>query len=266
MILISFGGTTTACVVVGFLSKSLLSHWFKKELEAYKAKVNHENATALENFKAELQKNSKHEDREFELEKIMNDYKGPFIHAIYDLQSRIFNIVERNLTHIYYRNGNEAEREYVLKNTTFVIAQFFAWNEIIRKEIHFIEFKLIEKTKELSDLQDKIYSLWQTDLYQDKFVVWAGEQRGIGEVMIENNNDKLTCIGYAKFLKVLSDEKEPLLSKLQDKIKTLVETEHFNFRRLIDIQNALIDTLGFLDPNFVRFPKDTRGYIVKITL
>ncbi|WP_392339218.1 hypothetical protein [Moritella marina] len=261
VLIVSFGGTVTALAAVAFLSKKLLGHWFSKELEGYKENIKHENTLALESVKTELQKDLKNEDRSYELEQIMNSYKAPLIHAAYDLQSRIYNIVKQGLVFVYYTSGDKSQKEYVLNNTVFVISQFFAWNEIIRKEIQFIEFANIEKTKSLSDLQDKVYSLWQTDGYHDDFYIWAGDQRGIGEVMIDSSNGKLVSLGYAKFLKVIEKGQEPLLVKLQDKVKVLFESEEIDTTRLIDIQHSLIDILTFLDPSYVRFPENTRSYI-----
>ncbi|MBT2949663.1 hypothetical protein ACEO96_18920 [Vibrio anguillarum] len=261
VMLVSFGGTAVALSTAAFLSKKLLGHWFNKELEEYKAKIGHENSIALESVKTDLQKALKQDERSYELEKIMSSYKGPLIHAVYDLQSRIYNIVKKNLINVYYTRGDNSQKEYVLNNTAFLIAQFFAWNEIIRKEIQFIEFDNIENTRSLSDLKDQVYSLWQTDSYDDDFYIWAGDQRGIGEVMIDFTNGKLTSIGYAEFLKVLDRGKEPLLIKLQEKVKGLLESDEIDNDRLIGIQHSLIDMLKFLDPECIRFPKKARSYI-----
>ena len=48
--LVSIGGTATALLFVGFLSKSLISHLFNKEMESYKSKISHENNIELEGY------------------------------------------------------------------------------------------------------------------------------------------------------------------------------------------------------------------------
>lgn len=201
--LVSIGGTTTALLVVGFLSKSLIGHIFNKEMESYKSKLSHENNIAIEEIKAELLRSAKKEDRTIEYEQVMKRYQGPLLHAVYDLQSRLYNIIVQGLINAYYIHGNDSEKEYVVNNTVFVIAQYFAWTEIIRREIQFIDFRDLVNTKKLSELRDNIYGLWQTDGYSDLFRVWAGEQRAIGELMVEEKNNQLTCIGYAAFLNKL---------------------------------------------------------------
>jgi len=259
--LVSIGGTATALLIAGFLSKSLLTHLFAKEMESYKSKINHENSVALEAIKAELQQSAKKEDRLVEYEKVMKRYQGPLLHAVYDLQSRLFNIIMQGLIEVYFINGKEHERDYVINNTVFVIAQYFAWTEIIRKEIQFIDFRSSEKTKKMSELRDNIYSLWQTDRFHDLFRIWAGEQRAIGELMIEERNNHLNCIGYASFLKKLQNNQEPLFAKLQSDVIALSESVSDSYPRLTEIQHALIDILNYLDPEYIRFPKECRSYV-----
>lgn len=188
----------------------------------------------------------------------MKKYQGPLLHAVYDLQGRLFNIIKQGLIEVYFINGKDHERDYVVNNTVFVIAQYFAWTEIIRKEIQFIDLQSSGKTKQLSELQDNIYGLWRTDSFHDLFRIWAGEQRAIGELMIEERNDHLDCVGYAGFLKKLQDHQEPLIAKLQSDVIALSENVSISYPRLTEIQHALIDILDYLDPEYVRFSKERR--------
>ncbi len=261
--LISIGGTTTALLIAGSLSRSLLTHFFAKEMESYKSKLNHENSVALEALKAELQQSAKTEDRLVEYDQVMKRYQGPLIHAVYDLQSRLFNILVRGFIAVYFVDGNDHERKYVVNNTVFVIAQYFAWTEIIRNEIQFLDFRSAAQTRNLSELRDNIYHLWQTDVFDDSFRIWAGEQRAIGELMIEERDKRLTCIGYAGFLKKLEDGREPLFTQLQADVVALTESGSASHPRLTEIQNSLIDLLKYLDPDYLRFPEKRRTYVAK---
>jgi len=259
--LVSIGGTTTALLVIGFLSKSLVIHIFNREIERYKSQLNYENNIAIEKIKAELSRSAKNEDRTIEYELIMKRYKGPLLHAVYDLQSRLYNIIAQGFVNAYYIKGNDSERDYVVNNTVFVIAQYFAWTEIIRREIQFIDFQDSESTRKLSELRDNIYGLWQTDSFSDPFRIWAGEQRAIGELMIEDVNNHHSCIGYAAFLNKLQNNDEPLIKKLQTDVESLSKSGTDSFNRLRDIQHVLIDILDYLDPEYIRFPKDRRSYV-----
>lgn len=258
--LVSIGGTTTALLVVGFLSRSLIGHFFTKEMESYKSRLSRENSIELEAIKAELARSAKDDDRATAYEQVMQKYKGPLLHAVYDLQSRLYNILAKGFIQAYYTRGNDSEKAYVVNNTVFVVAQYFAWTEIIRREIQFIDFRDAADTKKLSLLRDSIYGLWQTDTFSDPFRVWAGEQRGIGELMIEDKNNQLTCIGYAAFLRRLENNDEPLFNTLQSTVESLSHSPVVSFPRLREIQHALIDILAYLDPDYIRFPSEHRQY------
>ncbi|MEJ6077618.1 hypothetical protein MT391_03575 [Vibrio sp. 1-Bac 57] len=259
IIFVALGGAVSAFAVVAFLGQKLVSFWFGRELESYKGKVAKENNEALEKLKADIRA----EERSVDLQLTMDRYRGPLVHSAYDLQSRIFNLVCQNVISLYFVNerGDASEKEYFIKNTMYVIAQYFAWTEIIRKEIQFIEFHESTVSKQLSALQDEIYSIWQSTEYKDSLSIWAGEQRGIGELILEEKDGCYKCIGYSKFLKIIADEKEPLLKQLESKVTSFLTSSNYNSARLVKLQNALIELLEFLDPKYIRFPKDKRSKI-----
>lgn len=263
-IFIALGGAASALAVAGFLGQKLVSFWFGRELEAYKGSVARENNEALETLKSDLQLQLRAEERAVNLELTMDKYRGPLVHSAYDLQSRIFNLVKQNVVDLYFfeGRGDGTEKEYFLKNTIYVMAQYFAWTEIIRKEIQFIEFNDIKTSQQLSNLQDEIYSIWQFTTRADSLNIWAGEQRGIGELMLQEKDSRYTCIGYSQFLKLVNQGEEPLLNQLETKIEGYLNSQDRSSVRLIKLQNALIDLLEFLDPDYVRFPKDKRTKII----
>ena len=79
--------------------------------------------------------------------------------------------------------------------------------------------------------------------------------------MIEERNNHLNCIGYASFLKMLQNNQEPLFEKLQSDVIALSERVSDSYPRLTEIQHALIDILNYLDPEYIRFPKERRSYV-----
>jgi hypothetical protein len=107
-------------------------------------------------------------------------------------------------------------------------------------------------------LQDTIYSLWQTDSLPQHFRVFAGEQRAIGERMIATTSRRPKCIGYATFLDLLDKAPDPLIDALRQDVREI--SDHFGEvrPRLIALQNALIDLLKFLDPEYIRFARERR--------
>ncbi len=68
------------------------------------------------------------------------------MHAVYDLQSRIFNILKRDFLTAYYTNGTDREKFYAQQNTVFLVAQFLGWTELIRQEIQFLDLGFNDHT------------------------------------------------------------------------------------------------------------------------
>jgi hypothetical protein len=132
------------------------------------------------------------------------------------------------------------------------------WTEIIRREIQFIDLGEDEQTRQLARLQDDIYSLLQTDGFGRPFRIFAGEQRAIGESMISDGVRGLECVGYATFLDRLAKFPDALLEPVREDVRNLSARLPEALPRLVALQNALIDLLAFLNPEFIRFPEDRR--------
>ncbi len=192
--------------------------------------------------------------------KIMAKFKDPLIHAAYDLQSRIFNILQLHFLQRYYTNGSAREQEYAIENTVFLLAQFLAWTEIIREEIQFLALE-DDQTRKLRHLQDGIYTQFATDGSGDGFRLFAGEQRAVGELMIDRGTGTARCFGFAAFLNGRDAAIDRWLDPLRDDIKHMaVDVAPFLYK-LIGLQHSLIDLLLFLDPEYDRFPEKHRKKI-----
>jgi hypothetical protein len=198
------------------------------------------------------------EQRRHDAERTVARYREPLARAAYDLQSRLFNILQQNLLEAHYEEGDERERSYVVDNTVFLIAQYFAWTEIVRRDIQYIDLGVDEQTRELARLQDKVYSLFQTDKLDRTFRVFAGEQRAIGERMIKEGPRGLECLGYGAYLDLLATSHDRLLEALRADVGAASARPGPARPRLVAIQHAMIDLLAFLDADYVRFPRERR--------
>jgi hypothetical protein len=199
------------------------------------------------------------EQRRLAVETSEARYREPLARAAYDLQSRLYNILAQDFMGRYSERGGARERAYAIDNTTFVIGQYFAWTEIIRREIQYIDLGKDEQTSRPARLQDEIYFLFQTDRFPARLRVFAGEQRAIGERMIGEGPRGPVSMGYATFLDQLNGVANDVLTKaLRDDVEQLSGSLGDARPRLIALQHAMIDLLAFLDPEFVRFPKDNR--------
>ncbi|HRK95248.1 MAG TPA: hypothetical protein PK694_02915 [Rhodospirillales bacterium] len=198
------------------------------------------------------------EQRRFDAEKTIARYREPLARAAYDLQSRLYNILEQKLILAHFENGDERSRSHVLNNTTFLIAQYFSWTEIVRRDIQYIDLGQDEETRILARLQDDIYSLFQTARFPAVFRVFAGEQRAIGERMIREGARGLEPLGYAAFLDQVANGSDPMIEALRHDVQALATELPVAGARLVALQHALVDLLGALDPDGVRFPQDRR--------
>ena len=68
-------------------------------------------------------------------EKIVSRFRDPLMHAAYDLQSRLYNILKQDFLGRYFVHGTPREKDYAIENTTFVLAQFLGWIEAIREGV-----------------------------------------------------------------------------------------------------------------------------------
>jgi hypothetical protein len=200
-------------------------------------------------------------DKQHEVARAMERFQEPLIRAAYDLQSRLYNISVQNFLRRYYVQGTVSERSYVVRNTQFLFAQYFAWNEIIRRQVQFVNLGEQQRTRRLSELQDTITNLCTSDEYGRKFGIFAGEQRAIGERMIREAPYGLECMGYADFVDTIEKQpgRIPYLDSVEADIIELATAASTRHPRLLDLQGSLIALLEFLDPDFMRFPRERRS-------
>jgi hypothetical protein len=215
----------------------------------------------VKRVEAQLELQKAEAGRRAETEQTARRFREPLGRAAYELQSRIFNIVMGGFLTAYLKGGDDRTRSYAIDHTTFVIAQYFAWTELIRREIQFIDLGADQETRQLAHLQHQIYSGWQTDRYPPLLRVFGGEQHAIGERMIWEGPRGPQCMGFASFLDYLKGGPDPLICALKTDVESLGSCLEQALPRLTYLQNSLVDLVEFLDPEAIRFPKKNRTKI-----
>jgi hypothetical protein len=147
----------------------------------------------------------------------------PLGRSAYDLQSRIFNIVRNNFVQAYIEFGNAREKSYALENSVFLICQFLCWAEIVRRDMQFVNLGQHAETRKLSNVQDAIRSAWGSDKFSPAFRIFAGEQRALGEALIETHDKARECMGFGKFLKEFPAGKDSIMDALREDLTYLVK-------------------------------------------
>ena len=189
---------------------------------------------------------------------LMNRIRDPVLWSAFDLQSRIYNLVAQGFQEVYLLRGSAEQRAYAQRNTAFLFGQYLAWAEIVRRSVQFLDLGSKQENRELVDNFFKIGTILNSDGFPDSlFCIFRGDQRAIGEIMIDNSADgELACIGYAEFCSRM-DADPPFsawLGSLSLHIEQLPVAEHPH-PRLVAIQNNLVDLINLLDPESIRFPE-----------
>lgn len=221
------------------------------------------NARAIEQLKIDNER-LKAADQ---IRKETSTFSEPLARSAYDLQSRLYNILRQNVVEVYLIFGTERERSYIKNNTVFLIAQYLCWTEIVRREIQFIDLGEATKTRDLLRLQDDIYNIWGADRQSSVFRIFAGEQRALGEALIQAGVRGPECMGYGAFLKTFGNGTNPLIDAVGEDVlylETGIEQSTDSgidqaTERLTNLQHSLIDLLKILDPDYIRFPENRRS-------
>lgn len=212
----------------------------------------------LAKFQAKIQSENYEKNKKEKAEQLLSFYNEPLLNAAYEFQGRLYNTLNSSFFQNYYRNGDENEKEYSTNNTLFVIAQYFCLSEIIRQEIQLLNLGEITNIHELSRLQENITQLLLKESNKKVLRIFRGEQRAIGEIMI-NQNIQNRCIGYATFVEKLQDYKfNKWFIKIKKDLDTLANELDNHRTFLIVLQNSLIDLINYLDPQCKRYPKKYR--------
>ncbi|MBE9001147.1 hypothetical protein IQ274_23720 [Nostoc sp. LEGE 12447] len=196
-----------------------------------------------------------------QVKKVVEKYRNPILRASLDLQSRLYNIVDQSFLQIYCHRS-DVDKEYAITSTLYVFAEFLAWTEILRREVQFLDFGNAKSNQELERLLGNISRQFTSDALNFTFRLPKGQQRAIGEIMIVEG-ESLECIGFAKFASKLENEPDfsRWFSSLKEDIRVLAsQPKNYGERlqddqRLVEIYNALVKLLEFLDPNYVYVPK-----------
>ncbi|WP_190013787.1 hypothetical protein [Streptomyces lucensis] len=216
---------------------------------------------------AELERQSAELAREAKRHDIMSRFRDPLLWSAFDLQSRLYNIMTQHFLQTYGASEVAREREYARRSTLFVICEYLGWVEIIRRRIRFLDLGNRQDNRKLISLLTEISEALSTSTYSDRrFRVLRGEQRALGELMINRGGHAESCLGYAEFCNRL--EVDPGFTKwtqgLTADIETLIQSLD-SLQRITDLQCGLMNLVNFLDPHAERIPETRRSLLRSIS-
>jgi hypothetical protein len=136
-------------------------------------------------------------------EQIQARYREPLLLSAFELQSRIWNMVEAG-----FRVPSRPVHDYLVEHTQYLIAQYLGWVEVMRREIQFLDLGAAERTHDLNVILDRITSAFATTRFPPPLRLFRGQQQAIaGEVIsIESappSGERLVVIGFSEFARRL---------------------------------------------------------------
>lgn len=188
-------------------------------------------------------------ERDLRAEDVLTKYREPLAAAAYDLQSRLYNILNMRF---FARFGGDHERSDLAEETTlFRIAQYFGWTELLRRDIQFLSFPEEQATRQVIGLQSAITQRFATSGKGEQLMIWADEQRAIGERMIVIEHDRVLCAGYARFHDEYTERYAPWCERLRGELHATASGD-----RLRDVQHLLCELVETLDARRVRYTQN----------
>lgn len=194
-------------------------------------------------------------------EDLTRRYREPVLLAAFNLQARIYNILGGGFIARHMNSADPEERDYARASTLYRVGEYFGWIEILRRDLQFLDLGEERKTAELVERLDVVsHTFSNTEWFPTSvFRLFRDEQRALGEVMLEpvtTEPMRCRCIGYAAFVERLERDTgfARWFSRLGAEIDKLIDPAPGQPDRLIEVHRALINVIGFLDPDGIRFP------------
>jgi hypothetical protein len=195
--------------------------------------------------------------RRSEAKALIHKYRDPLMLAAYDLQSRLWGIVQMNLLHYH---ADETKKELVYVYTAFLVGQYFSWTYILRRQAQFLRFSTDTTNVRLNRILDSITIEFSLDKHEAElpFMLWRGEQMAIGELMtLAEENGQLYCMGFAAFAHKYHNDNEfqkwfrPIETGLAMLVDARAKRNPVATYRLRRLQHLLVDLVLLLDKDRV---------------
>ena len=151
--------------------------------------------------------------RQVEAEKLAARYAKPLLQAVYELEGRLESILheERNGRLWLWPNWQPdpddinmppVTYDYYLKSTLYLIGQFFAWIDIMKKEEIFLPLSDREVNREFQTHLEECIKAFSDSRVAPGAAIFRQQQRAIGEEMSEESGPEKTlrCISYSTFV------------------------------------------------------------------
>ncbi|KAG9227966.1 hypothetical protein BJ875DRAFT_490493 [Amylocarpus encephaloides] len=186
---------------------------------------------------------------------LIRKYRDPLALAAYDLQSRLWGLVQQGLLG---HHDEEDRKDLVYVYTAFLVGQYLSWTYILRRQAQFLNFSTDKTNTQLNSILNTIADEFARGGREGErsFQLWRGQQMAIGETMtMAQEGGQLYCMGFAAFTSKYNSDADFKMwfRSIERDIGYLAEasqrddaTANYRLRRL---QHLLVDLVMLLDPD-----------------
>ena len=144
-------------------------------------------------------------------EDLIRQYREPLLLAAFELQARIYNIVQSGFVARHLGSSDPEEGHYARASTLYRLGDYLGWIEVLRRGLQFLDLGEEKRTHELVERLDvSSHTFSNTEWFPASvFRIFRDEQRALGEIMLEPIEGELRryqCIGYATFVRRLDED------------------------------------------------------------
>lgn len=234
-------------LISSFLTSWLYYHYIKRK-EIIDSVVGE-----IENHRHKLALDIEESKRERIRQEIVR-WANPILGTVEDLEYRLKNILQNGG---YRALSNECDGmlnpnwsisySYYMNSTLYLFGQYFAWIQMLNKELN---FEIFQSQNEKDEFFKAIYKVSDSLGKFPANVPCSGkdtqvfklQQRTIGEIMIDPENNQPRCMNYSDFLVKLNETSfREHFEALGYLIEDLHPLQECRWKRLIDTLSSLIE-------------------------
>jgi len=152
----------------------------------------------------------------------ISNLSEPLPRSAYDLQSRLYNIMRRNLIQVYFVKGDERTKSYVVNNTVYLVAQFQRITELMRQKRS--NLSTLERAREhANSCSYKIkYAAFGEPMNIPLCCAFLRGNKDLSvKPRLSGEGGRAECMGYGAFLKKFIHGKDSLIDSLRAGIALL---------------------------------------------
>ena len=193
---------------------------------------------------AERERQSREEQLRSAAKVALDRYRGPLLDAAWQFGDRVDDIRNGGFLR-YLAEGSGREQDAKL-STLFRVAYYFGWREVVRTEVQLLRFENEDDTTLVAGFLADVARVFGVDrLDEARAMLWVDEQRGIGELMIDQRADGSSFVhGHAAFHRDYQEVFAPWMERLAGDLLSPAAPESDRLRLL---QWALFGLVRRLD-------------------